>query len=171
MPVRLIAWVSAVLGLLVVGQAPDQTKGRDRAPSPQRIEAKGIENLFRLSPRLFSGGQPEGEKGFETLKRLSIRTVISVDGSQPDVETARRLGLRYVHLPVGYDGIPRDQTIKMVEAIRELPGPVFVHCHHGMQRLAENNLSVCGYFSAVFSSQHLSLSSQYFGAGLRGHIV
>lgn len=134
MPVRLIAWVSAVLGLLVVGQAPDQTKGRDRAPSPQRIEAKGIENLFRLSPRLFSGGQPEGEKGFETLKRLGIRTVISVDGSQPDVETARRLGLRYVHLPVGYDGIPRDQTIKMVEAIRELPGPVFVHCHHGKHR-------------------------------------
>ena len=40
-----------------------------------------------------------------------------------------------------------------------------------VKRLAENNLSVCGYFSAVFSSQHLSLSSQYFGAGLRGHIV
>ncbi len=38
-------------------------------------------------------------------------------------------------------------------------------------RLAENNLSVCGYFSAVFSSQHLSLSGQYFGAGLCGHIV
>ena len=30
---------------------------------------------------------------------------------------------------------------------------------------------VCGYFSAVFSSQHLSLSGQYFGAGLCGHIV
>src|SRR5208337_2447414 len=39
------------------------------------------------------------------------------------------------------------------------------------KRLAENNLSVCGYFSAVFSSQHLSWSGQYFGAGLRGHIV
>jgi hypothetical protein len=39
------------------------------------------------------------------------------------------------------------------------------------KRLAENNLSVCGYFSAVFSSQHLSWSGQYFGAGLCGHIV
>ena len=44
-------------------------------------------------------------------------------------------------------------------------------CTAGSKRLAENNLSVCGYFSAVFSSQHLSLSSQYFGTGLRGHIV
>ena len=42
---------------------------------------------------------------------------------------------------------------------------------HLSERLAENNLSVCGYFSAVFSSQHLSLSGQYFGAGLCGHIV
>src|SRR5208337_1082240 len=42
---------------------------------------------------------------------------------------------------------------------------------HTVKRLAENNLSVCGYFSAVFSSQHLSLSGQYFGAGLCGHIV
>ena len=134
MPNRLPAWASAVLALMLAGQAPDQTKRRGQAPSPQRIEAKGIENLFRLSPRLFSGGQPVGEQGFETLKRLGVRTVISVDGSQPDVETARRIGLRYVHLPVGYDGIPRDQAVRMLEAIRELPGPVFIHCHHGQHR-------------------------------------
>jgi protein tyrosine phosphatase (PTP) superfamily phosphohydrolase (DUF442 family)/cytochrome c556 len=134
MPNRLIAWVSTVVALLLTGQAPDLTEGRGQAPTPQRIEANGIENLFCLSPRLFSGGQPEGEKGFETLKRLGIKTVISVDGSQPDVEAARRLGLRYVHLPVGYDGIPRDQAIRLVKAIRELPGPVFVHCHHGKHR-------------------------------------
>jgi hypothetical protein len=83
---------------------------------------------------LLSGGQPEGEKGFLTLRRLGVRTVISVDGSIPDVEVARRLGLRYVHLPVGYDGIPREQAIRLVEAVRELPGPVFVHCHHGKHR-------------------------------------
>jgi protein tyrosine phosphatase (PTP) superfamily phosphohydrolase (DUF442 family) len=76
----------------------------------------------------------EGEKGFETLKRLGVRTVISVDGSQTDVEAARRHGLRYVYLPVGYDGILRDQAIRIVEAIRDLPGPIFVHCHHGKHR-------------------------------------
>jgi protein tyrosine phosphatase (PTP) superfamily phosphohydrolase (DUF442 family) len=123
-----------MLALLLAGQAPDQTKERGQPPRAQRIEAAGIENLFRLSPRLLSGGQPEGEKGFETLKRLGVRTVISVDGSQPDLEAARRYGLRYVHLPVGYDGIPRDQAIRLVAAIRELPGPVFVHCLHGKHR-------------------------------------
>jgi protein tyrosine phosphatase (PTP) superfamily phosphohydrolase (DUF442 family) len=109
--------------------APDHQREQ-----PERIDSPGIENCFRLSHRLLSGGQPEGEKGFETLKRLGVRTVISVDGSQPDLEAARRYGLRYVHLPVGYDGIPRDQAIRLVAVVRDLPGPVFVHCHHGKHR-------------------------------------
>jgi len=49
--------------------------------------------------------------------------------------------------------------------------PAVIISRFSGKRLAENNLSVCGYFSAVFSSQHLSLSGQYFGAGLCGHIV
>jgi protein tyrosine phosphatase (PTP) superfamily phosphohydrolase (DUF442 family) len=101
---------------------------------PERVEVAGVENLFRLSLRLYSGGQPEGRAGFEALKRLGVRTIVSVDGARPDVETARSLGLRYVHLPVGYDGIPRDQAVRLVKAMKDLPGPVFIHCHHGMHR-------------------------------------
>jgi hypothetical protein len=59
------------------------------------------------------------------------------------VEAARRYGLLYVHLPVGYDGIPRDQAIRLVAAIRDLPGPVFVHCHHGKHR-GPAAAAVCG---------------------------
>jgi hypothetical protein len=32
--------------------------------------------------------------------------VISVDGPQPDVETARRYRLRYIYVPVGYAARP-----------------------------------------------------------------
>jgi protein tyrosine phosphatase (PTP) superfamily phosphohydrolase (DUF442 family) len=125
------------LALVATGVTSQQQRAGssdDWKATLERIDAPGIENLFRLSPHLLSGGQPEGEKGFETLRRLGVRTVISVDGSQPDVEAARRCGLRYVHLPVGYDGIPRDQSIRLVVAIRGLPAPVFVHCHHGKHR-------------------------------------
>jgi protein tyrosine phosphatase (PTP) superfamily phosphohydrolase (DUF442 family) len=125
------------LALVATGAtSPQQRAGSsdDRRATLERIDAPGIENAFRLNLRLFSRGQPEGEMGFKTLKQLGIRTIISVDGSQPDVEAARRLGLRYVHLPVGYHGIPRDQAIRLVAAIRDLPGPVFIHCHHGKHR-------------------------------------
>lgn len=119
----LVAFVACVGA---VGSGPESV--------PSRIEVRGIENVFQLSPKLYSGGQPEGVASFEALKALGVRTIVSVDGAAPDVENARKLGLRYVHLPVGYDGIPREQAVRLVKAVDTLPGPVFVHCHHGKHR-------------------------------------
>lgn len=105
-----------------------------RQPVAERIESSAIENLYRLSPRIYSGAQPEGQAGFERLKGLGVRTIITVDGAAPDVKGAREQGLRYVHLPIGYDGIPPARALALVKAVRELPGPVFIHCHHGKHR-------------------------------------
>lgn len=77
---------------------------------------------------------PDGDAAFAELKALGVRTVISVDGATPDVETARRYGLRYVHLPHGYDGIPQQRAGELAKAVRELEGPVYIHCHHGRHR-------------------------------------
>lgn len=138
MSIRSALNLAGILALILVapGLVRPGVPGRSGAPPtpPERVEVAGIENLYRLGPKLYSGGQPEGVEGFEALKRLGVRTIVSVDGSRPDVEAARRLGMRYVHLPVGYDGIPRDQAVRLARAARDLPGPVFVHCHHGKHR-------------------------------------
>ncbi len=120
-----------VLGLCL---SPGSIAEAGEAIPPERIEAIGIENLYRLSTKLYSGGEPKGPDGFRTLRELGIRTILSVDGAMPDVEAAREQGLRYVHIPVGYDGIPREQVVRIVQAARLLPGPLFVHCHHGKHR-------------------------------------
>jgi protein tyrosine phosphatase (PTP) superfamily phosphohydrolase (DUF442 family) len=113
------------------------------ASPPERLDLPGVENAYRLSPRLYSGGEPRGEQAFAALKSLGIKTAISVDGATPDAETARRYGIRYVHLPVGYDGISREQAVRIIKAARTLPGPVFVHCHHGKHR-GPAAVAVCG---------------------------
>jgi protein tyrosine phosphatase (PTP) superfamily phosphohydrolase (DUF442 family) len=100
--------------------------------SPRTVD--GLHNVFRVSDRVYSGGSPDGEAGFAALARLGVKTVVSVDGATPDVETARRHGIRYVHLPVGYDGIPRERVLALARVGRELPGPIYVHCHHGKHR-------------------------------------
>src|SRR5262249_33410514 len=105
-----------------------------RHPAPQAVEAAGLHNVYRLTDRLYSGSAPEGDEGFASLRGLGVRTVISVDGARPDLERARRFGLRYVHLPVGYDGAPEAQPLRLARAVRDLPGPVYVHCHHGKHR-------------------------------------
>jgi protein tyrosine phosphatase (PTP) superfamily phosphohydrolase (DUF442 family) len=111
--------------------APTATPAR---PSPTPVEVEGLHNVYRLSDRLYSGGGPEGDAGFAALQALGVKTVISVDGAAPDVATAERFGMRYLHVPVSYDGIPREKAWRMARAARDLPGPVYVHCHHGKHR-------------------------------------
>ncbi len=103
-------------------------------PIPESLNARGVENFFQLEPGLYSGSQPEGAEAFAALRRLGIKTIISVDGVKPNVALARTNGLRYAHLPVGYDGITRPQRVRLIEAARTLPGPIYVHCHHGQHR-------------------------------------
>jgi protein tyrosine phosphatase (PTP) superfamily phosphohydrolase (DUF442 family) len=113
-------------------QQPEERKPTERTIEP--VEAKGVHNVLRLSERLYSGSSPEGDEGFAALRDLGIRTIISVDGARPDVERARKYGLRYVHLPIGYDGVPEEQAWRIARAVRDLPGPVYIHCHHGKHR-------------------------------------
>jgi hypothetical protein len=57
-----------------------------------------------------------------------------VDGLKPDVDTAAKYGLCYVHIPFGYDGVPKDAQVRIVKACVASEGPVFIHCHHGVAR-------------------------------------
>ncbi len=135
---RLAAWVLLLL-LALCGCGDD--RGGAAAPGTERlvpglgqVEAPGLHNVFRLTAKLYSGSSPEGDEGFASLKKLGVKTVISVDGARPDVERAHRFGMRYVHLPIGYDGVPEGQGRRIAKAVCDLPGAVYVHCHHGQHR-------------------------------------
>lgn len=95
---------------------------------------EGIENAFQLGPRLWSGGEPHGDQAFKALAAAGVRTVVSVDGARPDLDSARRHGLRYVHIPIGYDGLSPDAVASLASLTTTDRGGVFVHCHHGRHR-------------------------------------
>jgi len=103
-----------------------------------RHAARTVEGLPRLKEwagsRILQGAQPEGDIAFENLAAMGVTTVVSVDGSAPDVERARRCELTYVHVPIGYDGIPRDKALQIIKAVRDAKGKVYIHCHHGKHR-------------------------------------
>jgi protein tyrosine phosphatase (PTP) superfamily phosphohydrolase (DUF442 family) len=96
--------------------------------------AHALHNVYRLGQTLYTGSAPDEEGAFDSLARLGIKTVISVDGAPPDVEAARSHGMRYVHLPITYSSVPHQTLIELVRASRELPGPIYLHCHHGKHR-------------------------------------
>jgi protein tyrosine phosphatase (PTP) superfamily phosphohydrolase (DUF442 family) len=126
----LLVVLAATAGLALHARA-----GGDEAPpaSPPGDEALP-ENFERVSDQLYRSAQPVGVETFKALAAKGIKVVVSVDGARPDVEAARAAGLRYIHIPFGYDGVPRDKELLIAKVVRTLDGPFLFHCHHGKHR-------------------------------------
>ncbi|MDZ4859795.1 MAG: cytochrome c [Candidatus Hydrogenedentes bacterium] len=136
-----IGYAAIMLLLCSAGQA------REAEDYPRAMPIEGCVNVFAANATLLSGGQPEGTAAFKALAAAGVKTIISVDGAKPDVEAAAQFGMRYVHLPIGYDGVGRSRTIELSRAVRDLPGKTYIHCHHGKHRspAATASVMVCSH--------------------------
>ncbi len=153
----LLLWCAACVGGAI---AEDQVDGTSPAP-PEMLSIPSLPNACRLHEKVISGGQPAGPSGFLALQKLGVRTIVSVDGAMPDVELARAYGLTYVHLPHGYDGIPDRRAVELAKAVRDLPGPIYIHCHHGKHRSPAAAAVACvgsGYLSRQAAPSVLKLA-------------
>ena len=101
---------------------------------PIPADKYGMQNLYHISKDIYSGGEPHGESAFRKLADLGVKTMVSVDGATPQVKLAIKFGIRYVHIPIGYDGIPKTAGASLTRVIREAKGPIYFHCHHGKHR-------------------------------------
>ena len=108
-------------------ERPEETR-------PERREHAELSNLMVVADSIYSGAEPHSDAAFASLADLGIKMVVSVDGAIPDVEAARKYGLRYVHIPIGYDGIRSEARLALARVVREVDGPVYFHCHHGKHR-------------------------------------
>ncbi|WDI43534.1 tyrosine-protein phosphatase [Bremerella sp. P1] len=116
-----------LLGSTVLGQDPSKLPHGEHLP--------GVDNVLKVTRNVVSGSQPHGEEGFKTLKELGIDVIVSVDGATPDVENARKYGMRYVHVPIGYDGISDEAQAALKRVMQDFQqDKIFFHCHHGKHR-------------------------------------
>lgn len=124
----------AILAVLLCAVAGGCVATRRTASPTDAVNSHELHNVIRVNDRLISGSVPENDRGFDELQALGVRTIISVDGATPDVTRAAARGLRYVHVPVGYHGLSVAQQRQIARAVRDLPGPIYLHCHHGKHR-------------------------------------
>ena len=102
--------------------------------SLKSVDTQALHNVWQLSPRIMSGSEPEGETAFAELAKLGVKTIVSVDGIAPRVDLAQKYGMRYVHVPIGYDGIDERSRGSLARVAQDIPGSIYVHCHHGKHR-------------------------------------
>jgi protein tyrosine phosphatase (PTP) superfamily phosphohydrolase (DUF442 family) len=135
-------------------QAADPTSEQAKL---HKLPTKSLPNAIQITPKVISGGQPDGEKGFEELEKLGVKTIISVDGAKPDLAAAKKHGLRYVHLPHGYDGIPDERVKELAKAVKELNGPIYIHCHHGKHRSPAAAAAACAAAGLIEPKQAIEI--------------
>ena len=98
----------------------------------------GLKQVVAFHEDLLSGSKPEGEEGMNSLMKLSVNTIICVDGVAPDVKDARNHGIKTIHIPLKYSAPTNTQILDLSSAfaMNRIRGNVYVHCHHGKHRSA-----------------------------------
>ena len=119
----LVPAIAAILAL--AAQAP--------AAIPESVEASAIPAYRVVQPGLATAGQPTPEATLK-LKEQGFRTVINLraegePGVKEEEEAVKRLGLRYVSVPV----TPATFSQQQVDAVAQVlddkdAGPVLLHC-------------------------------------------
>jgi protein tyrosine phosphatase (PTP) superfamily phosphohydrolase (DUF442 family) len=115
-------------------KAPAQATTKAAQGPAKPLEIEGVHNAFQWTEKIVTGSCPHGDAGFKALAARGVKTIVTVDGAVPELPAARKYGMRYVHIPVEYSGIAEKDALRIARAVRDLPGPVFIHCHHGIHR-------------------------------------
>jgi protein tyrosine phosphatase (PTP) superfamily phosphohydrolase (DUF442 family) len=108
--------------------------------NPQRIERvelvkdSHLSNVFRIGDSVLSGSGPHDASAFAELAAMGVTTIVSVDGTTPDIAAAREHGIRYIHIPIGYDQVDAHAIASLARLAQEPVGTVYIHCHHGKHR-------------------------------------
>jgi uncharacterized protein (TIGR01244 family) len=95
-----------------------------------------IEKFYWIDERIATGGQPKSDE-FASLKREGFRTVINLRepteyDAAAEAAEIRRLGLRYISIPVRTADPKDDQADTFLAALADQKiQPLFVHCGSG----------------------------------------
>jgi protein tyrosine phosphatase (PTP) superfamily phosphohydrolase (DUF442 family) len=99
-----------------------------------RNDIPGLRNLARVDKGLWRSYQPR-RRGFEQLKKLGVKTVVSLRMTRSDRKYLEGLGLRYRRIPITPWKANEARLLEVLKIITDPRNqPVHVHCKHGADR-------------------------------------
>jgi protein-tyrosine phosphatase len=103
------------------------------APSSDK---PGMDNFDEVAPHIYRGSNPNDDD-LVALKKLGVTTIVDLRmrHSYGEEQAAKRLGLKWVHLSMGY-WAPSDHRVKQILHVLTDAnnGGVFIHCKQGSDR-------------------------------------
>lgn len=133
--VHLVTAFALALPLLVSGGIDGQVSGQQSSKDLASKNDLQLPSEFRrVSESVFCGAHPTSEDAFAALSKKNIKTIVSVDGTEPHLLAAKKHGIRYVHIPIGYGQIDKKSLGMIARLASEAEKPMYVHCHLGKHR-------------------------------------
>jgi protein tyrosine/serine phosphatase len=98
-------------------------------------DVPGVGNFHQVNEHVYRGAQPS-DKGFASLARLGVKTVIDLRGQRSEQKAVQNAGLHYVRMPWNGYKAPDEKQIAAVLSLMNdnTQWPVFVHCRRGADR-------------------------------------
>lgn len=120
-----------------------------RFPRVEAAEKVALPNFHPVTPHLYRGAQPTSE-GLLELKKIGIKTILSLKMFYPEKKQAEKLGFQYKQISMKPWHPEEEDLIRFLKIVTdEKNTPVFVHCQHGADRtgmlVAIYRISVCGW--------------------------
>lgn len=121
------------IGITALVQAGKKPAARDPKWA-QPIAMSGLPNLNIISDNLYRGAQPTAE-GFKALKKMGVKTVVSLRAGDSDKKLIGATGLAYENIPCRVWRIKDENVAKFLKIATDTARhPVFLHCEHGSDR-------------------------------------
>jgi protein tyrosine/serine phosphatase len=100
----------------------------------QPIKMKGVPNLHRVSEDLYRSAQPTDE-GMRNLKKMGVKTVVSLRSFHSDLNEIGNTGLAYEHIYMKAWHPEEKEIVRFLQFVaNNKRTPVLVHCQHGADR-------------------------------------
>jgi tyrosine-protein phosphatase SIW14 len=91
-----------------------------------------LRNFYKIDDKVYRSAQPD-EKGFQELAKLGIRNVLSFRHYHSDDE-GKGLGLNLYRIKMEAGDITTEKVVEALCIIRNVDGPILIHCWHGSDR-------------------------------------
>lgn len=126
--------LAAGVPLFLLALAGGVSAGDRPAAWAQPVALAGAPNLHMVTATLFRSAQPTAA-GMKNLKKLGVKTVVSLRAFHSDRSDTDQAGLGYEHLYMKTWHPEEEDVVRFLKiATDPARAPVLVHCQHGADR-------------------------------------
>ena len=106
----------------------------ERPYVPQKLAVPHLPNAYQIHPKVFLVACPKAMRRFGNWPSWASRRLSASMVRSPMLLSPRNTGCGTSTCHTATTAYPLTARKNLPKAVRDLPGPIYIHCHHGKHR-------------------------------------